>query len=48
MKCQDNSGIWTGPDPFFSLPNDKEKKSGLATWDYMFTIFATYWLHNGE
>ena len=18
--------IWTGPDPFFSLPNDKEKK----------------------
>ena len=24
--CQDERGIQTGPDRFFSLPNDKEKK----------------------
>ena len=28
--CQDNRGIRTGPDPFFSRRNDKEKIS-LAT-----------------
>ena len=26
MTCQDDCGIRTVPDPFFSLPNDKEKK----------------------
>ena len=26
MKCEDDCGIRTIPDPFFSLPNDKEKK----------------------
>ena len=31
MTCQDDCGIRTVPDPFFSLPNDKEKKrSGHA------------------
>ena len=30
-QCEDKGGIRTGPDPFFSLPNDKEKKqSGHA------------------
>ena len=28
-ECQDECGIRTVPDPFFSLPNDKEKK---AVW----------------
>ena len=31
---QDECGIRTVPHPFFSLPNDKEKKSGLAMRDY--------------
>ena len=29
--------IRTEPDPFFSQPNHKEKKKGLATWDLPYT-----------
>ena len=29
VTCQDNCGIQTGPDPFSSLPNDKEKKRSI-------------------
>jgi len=41
MRCQDNCGIQTGPDPFFSLPNDKEKKS-LGMWDSTLTTTTHY------
>ena len=35
MMGQDNCGIWTRLDPFFSPPNDKEEKNSLDLYEHM-------------